>query len=258
MDPSATTSSTAIISLKVSAIKGNGFPDVGWPKRAGKYYVTITVREESKQTAVSARSNAPAWNEMFTFNAPETSLLKVQVFAKRNVGQDDFIGGMEESIQSLLTPRGGRVISRALSDKDSKPVLRSTPAVVEFILLELKGGPAKNEFGIHVLVPGVNPVVDIVAIHGLDGHIEQSWTADNGILWLRDLLPEQVPQARILTYGYDAYTRGRDQLADESVHDLAKDLVSSLATERRISDTERRPIIFVAHSLGGIVLKSVS
>ena len=63
--------------------------------------------------------------------------------------------------------------------------------------------------------------------------------ADNGILWLRDLLPEKVPQARILTYGYDAYTRGRDQLADESVHDLAKDLVSSLATERRISDVSR-------------------
>ena len=24
----------------------------------------------------------------------------------------------------------------------------------------------------------------IVAVHGLDGHLEKSWTADNGILWL--------------------------------------------------------------------------
>jgi hypothetical protein len=69
----------------------------------------------------------------------------------------------------------------------------------------------------------------------MDGHLEKSWTADNGTLWLRDLLPEKVKQARILTYGYDAYTRGRDQLANESVHDLAKDFLSSLATERRIS-----------------------
>ena len=81
----------------------------------------------------------------------------------------------------------------------------------------------------------------IVAVHGLDGHLEKSWTADNGILWLRDLLPEKVPHARILTYGYDAYTRGRDRLAKESLYDLAKDLVSSLATERRISKVSRDP-----------------
>ena len=79
----------------------------------------------------------------------------------------------------------------------------------------------------------------IVAIHGLDGHLEKSWTADNGTLWLRDLLPEKIPHARILTYGYDAYTRGRDRLAKESLHDLAKDLLSSLATERKISKVSR-------------------
>src|SRR5882757_288470 len=75
----------------------------------------------------------------------------------------------------------------------------------------------------------------IVAIHGLDGHREDSWTV-NGVLWLRDLLPEKVPRARILTYGYDAYTRGRDQLAEETIYDLAKGLVSALATERRVTN----------------------
>jgi hypothetical protein len=75
----------------------------------------------------------------------------------------------------------------------------------------------------------------IIAIHGLDGHLAKSWTAGDGTLWLRDLLPEKVPHARILTYGYDAYTRGRDKLANASIHDLAKNLLSSLATERRIS-----------------------
>jgi protein SERAC1 len=76
----------------------------------------------------------------------------------------------------------------------------------------------------------------IIAIHGLDGHPQKSWTAPNGTLWLRDLLPEKLPQARILTYGYDAYTRGREQLADESVYALAQKLLADLATERHDSN----------------------
>jgi hypothetical protein len=44
----------------------------------------------------------------------------------------------------------------------------------------------------------------IVAIHGLDGDREISWM----VLWLRDLLPKEIPYARTLSYGYNANTRG--------------------------------------------------
>ena len=120
--------------------------------------------------------------------------------------------------------------------------------------------PPKSEFGVYVLVPGDNPVVEcviphlmmvnyatnhcqfsIVAVHGLDGHLEKSWTADNGVLWLCDLLPKKILHARILTYGYDAYMRGRNWLSKESLQDLTKNLVSSLAEERRISKVTRDP-----------------
>ncbi|KAF8508591.1 hypothetical protein BU17DRAFT_6886, partial [Hysterangium stoloniferum] len=40
----------------------------------------------------------------------------------------------------------------------------------------------------------------IVAMRGLDAHREASFTADNGVLWRRDLLPEALPSAKILTY----------------------------------------------------------
>jgi hypothetical protein len=89
----------------------------------------------------------------------------------------------------------------------------------------------------------------IVAIHGLDGHPTKSWTAANDTLWLRDHLPENIPRARILTYGYDAYTRGREQLADESVYALAQKLLADLATERHDSnvshDRQHRRIIIL-------------
>lgn len=32
------------------------------------------------------------------------------------------------------------------------------------------------------------PAPSIVAVHGLDGHRESTWTAENGVLWLKALL----------------------------------------------------------------------
>lgn len=42
-------------------------------------------------------------------------------------------------------------------------------------------------------------------MHGLTGHFEKTWTAPNSTnCWLKELLPDKVPDARILTFGYDA------------------------------------------------------
>ncbi|KAF8521436.1 hypothetical protein BU17DRAFT_64929 [Hysterangium stoloniferum] len=109
-------------------------------------------------------------------------------------------------------------------------------------------------FGIKVLVPGTTPTVDIVAIHGFDGHREESWTADNGKLWLRDFLPHTIPTARILSYGYDAYTNS--SLSEQTLHGHAQDFLAKLSMSRETGETKDRPIIFISHSLGGIILKS--
>lgn len=46
--------------------------------------------------------------------------------------------------------------------------------------------------------------VDIIAVHGLNGNANKTWTHPNGKLWLKDFLPTALPGARIFTYGYDA------------------------------------------------------
>ncbi|KAG9021524.1 hypothetical protein FS842_006570, partial [Serendipita sp. 407] len=104
------------------------------------------------------------------------------------------------------------------------------------------------------LSAGQDPIVDIIAIHGLDGHRENSWTADDGTMWLRDLLPDDVPNARILTYGYDAYTRSFSRTSTKTIFHHAEAFVEDLSRLRRAADP-KRPIIFLAHSLGGIILK---
>lgn len=44
-------------------------------------------------------------------------------------------------------------------------------------------------------------------MHGLNGHAFDTWQSfnnDDYFMWLRDILPEHFPGARILTYGYNA------------------------------------------------------
>lgn len=54
-----------------------------------------------------------------------------------------------------------------------------------------------------VLVPGAEPIqADIVFVHGLRGDGIKTWDVD-GVVWPRDLLPKDLPNARIMSYSYD-------------------------------------------------------
>ena len=100
----------------------------------------------------------------------------------------------------------------------------------------------------------------IVAVHGLGGDWESTWTDSGDKLWLRDFLPKQLKEAgvesRIFSYGYDASTAFSNSVAD--IDDQACILLDFLKLERSSSREEQRPIIFIAHSLGGIIVKKVS
>jgi len=114
----------------------------------------------------------------------------------------------------------------------------------------------RNALGLKELVGGTDPIIDIVAVHGLNGHRETTWTDEKSrTLWLRDLLPHRFPNARILTFGYDADTLKLSEVSHLSLNDHGTSLIVELLRFRRNPETKRRPIIFLAHSLGGIVIK---
>lgn len=75
------------------------------------------------------------------------------------------------------------------------------------------------------------------------------------VFWPADLLPEVCENARILTFGYDTkvtkYTSGPTNM--NSILSHGKDFLFSL--ERHV--VPGRPLIFIAHSLGGILVKEV-
>ncbi|SLM35073.1 P-loop containing nucleoside triphosphate hydrolase [Lasallia pustulata] len=106
-----------------------------------------------------------------------------------------------------------------------------------------------------VLVSPEDPEVDIIAVHGLNPtntefHAEATWTVENK-LWLRDFLPPQLPSARVLLFGYNANVAFETSIA--GVREQAINLLNRTASKRE--EAEERPIVFVAHSLGGIVIK---
>ncbi|RGP79315.1 tetratricopeptide-like helical domain [Fusarium longipes] len=101
----------------------------------------------------------------------------------------------------------------------------------------ITSGPApKHPQGLNVLSDGVEPVVDIVAVHGLNGHREKTWTSDNGVYWLRDFLPTDVPNARIFSWGYDANTHAVSGTSSMFLYDHARSLVADLTRRRKLTN----------------------
>jgi predicted alpha/beta hydrolase family esterase len=107
----------------------------------------------------------------------------------------------------------------------------------------------------------------IVAIHGKGAHPVDTWGAlrspgldvkeqANWINWLEDrqMLPAEFPAARIFRYGYPS-----DWFGEYAVKTRAATIAAGLLdelNEMRMEHTDR-PIIFIAHSFGGLVLVKV-
>ncbi|KAK3984467.1 hypothetical protein QBC44DRAFT_388270, partial [Cladorrhinum sp. PSN332] len=114
---------------------------------------------------------------------------------------------------------------------------------------------AVQQFGFTKLVPGgPNCNLDIVFLHGLRGHPIDTWS-DGQVCWPRDLLKDDVKNARIVSWGYDSSIANLkfSNSSQASVFGNAQNLLDQLWSLR--GSTPNRPIIWVGHSLGGLVIK---
>ena len=104
-------------------------------------------------------------------------------------------------------------------------------------------------------------LASIIAVHGLNGDAFETWTTKNtGRFWLRDtdILPADLKRARILTFSYNASTSALlGKTSSDRILQHAHTLVAELVADRELEDAVERPIIFLCHSLGGIVVKRV-
>lgn len=89
----------------------------------------------------------------------------------------------------------------------------------------------------------------MVAVHGLHGHRLKSWSSNTYTCWLSEILPEQLPNAAIFSYGYPNAT---------PITSVAQDLLVELDEARMKRSSFEIPIVFVARDIGGLVVKEVS
>lgn len=106
-----------------------------------------------------------------------------------------------------------------------------------------------------------NQVISIWFIHGLTGNRKKTWTHEKGTFWPRDLLAKDFPRARIIIYGYDAdvvkFAHKWGNASSEDLTSYGQGLAFAIRDSRR--DTAgvptSRPIYFIPHSLGGLVVE---
>ncbi|MCJ1250637.1 hypothetical protein MMC30_007865 [Trapelia coarctata] len=106
------------------------------------------------------------------------------------------------------------------------------------------------------------PYVDLVLVHGAHGHAINSFACHftnssreaREALWALDALPKALETVgivpRIMTYGWNA-----DSWLDSthSMNTECETLIKALESER--SNTPNRPIVFIGHGIGGLLIK---
>jgi hypothetical protein len=85
-------------------------------------------------------------------------------------------------------------------------------------------------------------------------HHKREWIREE--VWPRDLLLKTIPNVRVLNYGYDVSSqRLRQGMNKNILSDIAWELLIRMESLRRSEPL--RPLLFVAHSLGGILVEEV-
>ncbi|KAK1765476.1 hypothetical protein QBC33DRAFT_544396 [Phialemonium atrogriseum] len=120
-------------------------------------------------------------------------------------------------------------------------------------------GVSKGPLGLTTLYdpPGDSVVADLIFVHGLNGGSQSTWSKGNdpSLFWPQEWLPrdEAFRDVRIHTFGYAS---GVNRESILGLRDFAKSLLGAIKDCPAMDRDEKPSLIFVAHSMGGLVVKN--
>ncbi|WP_208701278.1 MULTISPECIES: ABC-three component system protein [unclassified Mesorhizobium] len=99
--------------------------------------------------------------------------------------------------------------------------------------------------------------VDVIFVHGLSGDPVDTWTFEGsseveGGYWPH-WLAKDIPQLNLYTLGFPASVFAQWAKKEMNLYDRAKNVIETLASY----DFGNRPIVFICHSLGGLLVKQI-
>lgn len=121
--------------------------------------------------------------------------------------------------------------------------------------------PGVDPLGLNIVCNPPDAVADVILVHGLGGSSRRTWSWQRKTdffwpAWLQD--DKTLAPLRVFTFGYNASPFGQDAFVN--ILDFSKDLLNrmkgfcdpNIDAQNAIG---QKPIIFVAHSMGGLVVK---
>jgi len=120
-----------------------------------------------------------------------------------------------------------------------------------------------DPLGLNVIYePDDPPTIDIIFVHGLSGTSQQTWSKnrDPTLFWPKEWLPieRDISTARVLSFGYNAHFAAAGSNIF-NISDFAKELLFGMKfgmdKQSKLLGVGQVAIIFVVHSVGGLVVK---
>lgn len=132
--------------------------------------------------------------------------------------------------------------------KSKKKLSKQRPTMAEVATSQ------SHDYGLRCVTSPVGPMLEVIFVHGLGGHRTKTWQNSQQDFW-PSWFNELTPTTRVWTYGYNA---GLWKDPSQDALDLhCTELLECCVVKSEIGSSDV-PVVFICHSLGGILVKAVS